>query len=1377
MVSHFSIENKYRIPQLKKEVHLIKGEDVNIFVDVDGIRCEYVGEGRGISFNASSISLEETQESGDRYAFEHTLEFTVEGHVPYSSIVGSFYFVVVSNDDTPYILNPFFSASVSSTYNLGEGQSQTRFRVGTVSNYPLMPLVGFEASVDYPCDFKYPKVKHLLLNEKQFTSGTSENIIFTNDGFKMIKPYQKTISLQETFDGSVVRQELVFDVPLGEDGITWPYHLLEFTRNRYAGIIVLENGDWILAGFGNGLEPSYTVTANDSDAANIRVSLSNNWSSDNFIIYVEGGLLTPVTETSFVPVERGAECVNWNKAIVNLKAEEDMLGNSTGRFMARTGKKSLFPDLNLVDETFDEVLYITTTLCYGFECWANFNPPSTIVFQNPESRLYSMESNVDWWITCDSPYISISPSQGVANEFYGVSVENTLTPSETPYRTTMTLHSCGGERVYDIVVSNGSECFTDGLDYTISPEAQTVAIASQCCIDHYDVIQGEISNYSEIPKSFISFYVGANTTQSERQIIIDFTFCNGNVARVTITQAGMFSEWRTLYNICKEGQLCDVQTLYTGTSASDITAKTDVTRIWNCRPWSGCTSMTRWIASTDVMCYNAKAFYVEYEESSTNGGITWVRTGSQRIGEPAEGWDSSCEGTETFKRWEPDGTICDGQELHLKERLYISNDNVSWTPTDVYRYGEVIEQISEDCGTTPPHNFTKWVGVEGTICDGYTLYQREQMFISDNGITWTPMDIYRRGTVLDTESVSCGFPSDWEERWVLDDNPDAWQCGSDETHYVFNVSATSETTILLSGDSTADSYEINIRSTVDGADIGWNVTNVPDWTTAYKSGSTLVVDVTANLGNKREATFQLIQDTSNKVINVRVVQKSYTDGSFDFKFGDDSTIFYVNDAIASGGSVTIPVVSLKDGVDQQFIADNQPSSWLSGNVTSTGVTIQYGANSSDQLRTSSLRLIQAESGNELIVYVTQSGEFMPYVFEFDNHQAVKTETVVSGGTDYGQFVYLTSTYFTQPINFNLEYLGTAENWITVRIDGQGTSYPRLALKVLENPTQSQRQGAVELTQWVSGKKIVLVVSQQPGEANYVFRWSNSRDVIDVYKPNTIVTSLAFTNTFGSTHPTVSLLYKDSWLSNPSIVDSGQIAFQISTNTGETRTGHYIFQQSGSNLTIRANIIQYSASGSSFYFEGGYETEETLYIGSVGASYLNQGITSTYNNSDAPYTATVDEEFEDIVYADIDGSTVSIEMAPNQDVSERVCQIDLQQTATGKHIYLNLHQFGSPTEGSTFEFEGGGTEKGIGIPIQGIENLSIAVTSRFNGAIEGFQVIDSCPWIAAQVVDNEEVLLTIGSNRRNPERSCRMILYQPRTGLGIILNVNQEGKNS
>ena len=134
----------------------------------------------------------------------------------------------------------------------------------------------------------------------------------------------------------------------------------------------------------------------------------------------------------------------------------------------------------------------------------------------------------------------------------------------------------------------------------------------------------------------------------------------------------------------------------------------------------------------------------------------------------------------------------------------------------------------------------------------------------------------------------------------------------------------------------------------------------------------------------------------------------------------------------------------------------------------------------------------------------------------------------------------------------------------------------------------------------------------------------------------------------------------------------------------------------------------------------------------------------------------------------------MEVRPNQDVFERVCQIELTQTATGKKIYLNVKQFGAPTEGCAFTFGDGGAEKGVAIPIGGITRFSISVISRFDGVIEGFQVLDKPSWVTAQVVDNEEVILTVGNNRRNPDRSYRMILYQPRTGLGIILNVFQEG---
>lgn len=1378
-VTHYSKACQYHVPGLKNEIHLVNGEDLEIFVDVDVIRAKYIGS-TGLSFKTGSISVDESQEAGDRYQFEHTVEFTVPGHVPFSALTGLYYAVVVTEDNTPYIVNPLFPAKVTFTYTLSEGVSQTTFQMGTVSNHPLMKLVNFQPGVEQCVDFSYPRIDHLLLNEKNYTSGYSENIIFTNSGFKMVKPGNKSISVTETFDGTNARQEITFSIPMDSDGTSWPFHLLEFKENRYCAVLVTNTGDWVLAGFGNGLEPTYTITADGDNISDITVTLSNTWNSDNLLIYVEGGLMIPITEVKFEPIGKGAECVNWNKAIVNLKAEQDMLGNGTGRYMARTGKKAemevLFPDIEIIDDTFDEIMYFKTTMCYGFECFENFNPPSIIVFQQPESRFYAMASNVDWWITCPDNWITISPASGSAGVEYNVEVTNTLTPGNTPSSTTLTMHACGEERTYRILVSKGEECFTDGTYYTISPEGQTVVLPSQCCIDSYNVVSGSISNYTEVYGSYISFYVPANDSPTTKTVVIDFTFCNGNVVRVTVDQLGMYTEWRTLYSICQNFKLCDVQAMFSGTSPTTINTQTDLTRVWNCREWSGCTpSMVRWVASTDVMCYNSSAYYVEYEEGSLDNGTTWIRTGVQRIGSAAPEHDSDCEGTETYTDWRPDGTKCDGLDLYVWERQWISNDNINFTPTDVYRYGNVVETGSTECGTVPSHNYEKWMFVDETECDGYILWQMERLYISDDGSSWTPTDVYRRGIEIDTDSSQCGFPQEWEERWVLCDDPDAWQCGADIAEYAFYVYGSYSYNIALSGAASGSSHTVRIVSTVNGEDIGWVPTNVPGWIHAEKSGDTLVVDILANYGTKRNATFQLVQNNSHAVITVNVSQLPYTSSDYVFTFQSGQTVYFINEAQSTSGETTLQVISTEDGSPVEFIADNHEESWLSGSVTSTGVTVSYSANGGYTERTNAIKLIQKNSGYELMVYVTQAPSPNPYVFEFyDNHSDTITINVPSGGTDYGTFVAVQSTNYGQPDTVYVTPVSTAADYTQVRIDGQGSSIVRLAFKVSENKTQSQRTGVVEVMQQSSGKIIKAIIVQAAGTAPYVFQWSNGSPSYTIYKETGNISTLSFTNTYnGSTNPTVTLTHKEDWMNTPSILDSGQFVFTLATNTGETRTGYFALEQDGSGNVIRCNVVQYSNSGYSFYFDD-YQTEISDVVASVGGSFIKD-VVSTYSGDTDEFIYQYPMSDASWVSCSVDNGKLYVSIAPNDIPSSRGVSIGLIQSSTSKIITYHIIQFGSPAEGVAFNFEGGGTQKTLNLTSDGTTGTTIGIISTFAGLNTPFDVevpASASTWMTA-TVQGQSLLVTVEANFTHNPRNARLVLRQPKTSCGIILNIVQE----
>ena len=124
--------------------------------------------------------------------------------------------------------------------------------------------------------------------------------------------------------------------------------------------------------------------------------------------------------------------------------------------------------------------------------------------------------------------------------------------------------------------------------------------------------------------------------------------------------------------------------------------------------------------------------------------------------------------------------VCSGTTKYTKEQKQVSYDGgETWSNLNEYRAGTVIEYNSEDCGYVEP--IYRWVDVSGYVCSGTTKYNRQQRQVSyDGGTTWENLNEYRAGsTVIEYDSTDCGYvpPTEPIYRWV---DTDAYICESEE---------------------------------------------------------------------------------------------------------------------------------------------------------------------------------------------------------------------------------------------------------------------------------------------------------------------------------------------------------------------------------------------------------------------------------------------------------------------------------------------------------------------------------------------------------------------------------------------------------------------
>ena len=769
-VSTYTPTNQYRLNKLAKVVYLID-ENAMKSIQIDNGAAYITGSLQPpLALKVYAINLSDTDALDERYAFTHQLSFSVNGYANYKDFQGRYYAIVKSLDGGYWMLNPMMPAKVTYTYTLDIGSEHTDFVMSTVSNYPTMAVHGLGEVTPYECGYNYCKLESLKLNDKKYVTLSGNVVKYTNaGGFRTIDFDKNSCVLTETFDGDNIQHNITFNIKFSTYKDSWHINLLEFVDNKYAAIVNTSCGNHILTGFHFGLQPRFTVSATDDNTPdNIKIELFDVHDNGRFITYADELDMEYDSNTTweFTYEHDGYECVSVNTARYLLKRELDTLGNPTGRYMCLEGYESQFEDLDIVD-TFENTETFGNLTCVGRVCMLNGGFPSTIELHETGTSIdsYILYSDSDWNITSSENYITVSPSSGQAGRTAIISVTNSLEPTASPRRSTLTLHYCDNKTIdYSVVVKSVPSCFTAGDAFFINASRQYVTIPTSCCIQSIDA--GDLAVTAE-EDAYFAVYVPQNNGDSVRNFIITVTFCDGHTEDVMIEQTKIYERWVSEGYQCFDGQKCLVERKYTGTSIADINFITDITRKRNCELSDDCSGViTKWvdaIGMIQAICDHGVKYRIEEEMISYDGGETWESNGKRRIGLPTADSPAECANVEEWnivlnQYW------CEGTTKYTKEQLTLNGE-----PQNVYRKGsEIITENSTDCGyfVPPSSMLTEPRETDDYICDGYSRYIKMRWWKSDDGgNTWTATDIYSKGALLEQFSTACGYGGDVETRW------------------------------------------------------------------------------------------------------------------------------------------------------------------------------------------------------------------------------------------------------------------------------------------------------------------------------------------------------------------------------------------------------------------------------------------------------------------------------------------------------------------------------------------------------------------------------------------------------------------------------------
>ena len=651
---------RYSYNKLKDVLYLVSEEHVkDVIIDNGEAYISGLTE-LPLRINGFNIQFNEETSLDERYKFQKTLTLSMHGYVNYKIFGGRYYAIVESMDGTYFMINVDFPSRITHTFNLSKDTNQTDFTFASLSNFPTLKLnAEFEAVEPVCLGLRVHGIDtlELLEMEKAVLDTENKRVISTED-FKKVEFLGDSCTFQEVYDGFKVTDTITFDIALDNYKPSWQYNLLEFLDNRYASIITPKGGDnKYYPGFNFGLQPNYTIqTASQNGQSDIitvtlvemssyGTTAANDWSDDQD------------TETRWRWVKKVDdiicyECIGLGKARYLVKQQVDVFGNPTGDYQVMEGYESQYPVFHIVGTFTEQQIFDTNDCGDESSCTITSDIPATVVFTSTTCNTYSLSTTCDWEITDIPSHITVSPTSGVANSSYTVTICNTLTPTSTPLERNISLKCCRNIRLINTKVMVGSTCLKPSIKQ-INCLAQNVTFTynGDCQIQ---VLSADGLTY-QVGYNTLTVNVPANTTTSAITWTLTYKNCecSDNEGTVSIIQDKQYERWiEDSGYICDSGNSYHIEVKYTGTTSGDINTRTSETRKGSLIQEGDvrCGSQTKWEWDNEsYTCVDGNKYKLLYEYISTDGGTTWTKTGNTMVGDLVESASTWCTSAITYE--------------------------------------------------------------------------------------------------------------------------------------------------------------------------------------------------------------------------------------------------------------------------------------------------------------------------------------------------------------------------------------------------------------------------------------------------------------------------------------------------------------------------------------------------------------------------------------------------------------------------------------------------------------------------------------------------------------------------------------------------------
>lgn len=687
-VTNYTLEKcKYNFSKLKNVLYLVSQEHVKD-VNIDNGEA-YISGLTELPLRINGFNIQYTEETSldERYKFQKKITLSMKGYVNYKLFGGRYYAIIEDNDGIYYMVNVDFPSRITHTFNLSQNTNQTDFTFASLSNFPTLKLNADFQAEHLPCiGFNVYGIKSLKLINKDYARlDTNEKKVIVTDNWQNIEFLGKSCSFQEIYDGENVTDTITFDIPFNHK-IGWSWNLLEFLDNRYASTIIPIGADNVYySGFNFGLQPSYTISTSsnngDSDIITVTLVEMSNYGTTAAIDYSEEDYdITYWRYVKWVDEIKCYECVGYARARYLVQQEVDSFGNPTGYYKVKDGYQNQYQMLNVID-TFNNDEQFNDTSCAGDSCQLNTNMPDLIVFPAESCYTYSLSASCNWNVSNIPSYITVSPTSGVSDSAYTVTVCNTssVISGQTG---TFNINYGNSVRIENVFLSEDSYINPTIANITCLEQNVTFTFDSNCPVT---VTSNPSGLQYQITNSNLIVSVPKNENESSgRTFTLTVRNCQNKTQQLTINQDKVYTKWVSSGYICASGNSYVKEVKYTGTSTSNY-VMTDVYRQGSLIT-SGDTRcnqrITKWEFDGNYYCSNGNKYQAIEEFESYDSGSTWTKTWNTRLGNMVESASSFCNQSVSYK-WEVNYNKwqCEGQPQPTPSGY--SGQYLTFIPTNV----------------------------------------------------------------------------------------------------------------------------------------------------------------------------------------------------------------------------------------------------------------------------------------------------------------------------------------------------------------------------------------------------------------------------------------------------------------------------------------------------------------------------------------------------------------------------------------------------------------------------------------------------------------------------------------------------------------------